>query len=53
MWIALKLIGHPISLTEAFILESIGQAIRSSAFMIPGAYGIQEGGYILLGTTVV
>ena len=52
IWIALYFLGHPIGIFEAFILESIGQAIRSSAFMIPGAYGVQEGGYILLGCAV-
>ena len=37
---------------EALILESLGQAIRSSGFMIPGAYGIQEGGFMVLGTVM-
>ncbi|HTH97852.1 MAG TPA: lysylphosphatidylglycerol synthase domain-containing protein [Stellaceae bacterium] len=31
------------------ILESLGQAVRSAAFAVPGALGIQEGGFILLG----
>ena len=52
VWLALYVLGHPISFIEAFMLESIGQAIRSSAFIIPGAYGVQEGGYIFLGSFV-
>jgi hypothetical protein len=32
----------------ALLLESLGQAIRGAAFAIPGALGIQEGGYLLL-----
>lgn len=50
--IALHFLGPSISLLEAFMLESIGQAIRSSTFIIPGAYGVQEGGYIFLGSLV-
>jgi uncharacterized membrane protein YbhN (UPF0104 family) len=30
------------------LLESLGQAIRGAAFAIPGALGVQEGGYLLL-----
>jgi putative membrane protein len=49
VWLILHLAGHPISLTEAFVLESLGQAARSAGFMIPGGLGIQEGGLILVG----
>ena len=52
IWLALVFLGHPVSLIEALILESLGQAIRSSAFIVPGAYGVQEGGFILLGLTL-
>jgi hypothetical protein len=31
------------------ILESAALAIRGAAFLVPGAVGVQEGGYILLG----
>ncbi|MDX6769446.1 MAG: TIGR00374 family protein, partial [Elusimicrobiota bacterium] len=30
-------------------LESLGQAVRAAAFAIPGALGVQEGGYLVLG----
>jgi hypothetical protein len=33
---------------DALLLESLGQAIRGAAFAIPGALGVQEGGYLLL-----
>jgi putative membrane protein len=49
IWLALWFLGHPVSLAEAWILESLGQALRTSAFVVPGALGVQEGGYILLG----
>lgn len=49
VWLALWFLGHPIDLASAFMLESLGQAIRAAAFAIPGALGVQEGGYVLLG----
>ena len=48
-WI-LQLLGSPVSWSDALMLESIGQAIRGAAFAIPGALGVQEGGYLLLGS---
>jgi putative membrane protein len=41
-------IGAPVSWRDALLLESLGQAIRGAAFAIPGALGVQEGGYLLL-----
>lgn len=49
VWLILYFLGHPISLAEAFILESLGQAARSAGFMIPGGLGVQEGGIVLIG----
>jgi putative membrane protein len=43
------LLGTPVSWREALLLESLGQAIRGAGFAIPGALGVQEGGYLLLG----
>jgi putative membrane protein len=40
--------GHPVSLAEALIIESLLHAIRGAAFAIPGALGAQEGGLVLL-----
>jgi putative membrane protein len=42
------LLGTPVSWTHALLLESVGQAIRGAGFAIPGALGVQEGGYLLL-----
>jgi putative membrane protein len=42
-------LGWPVGWREAFLLESLGQAIRGAGFAIPGALGVQEGGYLLLG----
>jgi len=49
VWIALRALGLRSSLTTAIILESTSLFIRSAAFLVPGAVGVQEGGYILLG----
>lgn len=52
VWAGLVFLGHPVSLAEALMLESLIQAIRSAAFMVPGALGVQEGGLILLGASI-
>jgi putative membrane protein len=52
VWLALRLIGHPVDWMSALMLESLGQAIRGAAFAIPGALGVQEGGYLLLAPLV-
>ncbi len=46
------MIGHPVDWSDALLLESLGQAIRGAAFAIPGALGVQEGGYLLLAPLV-
>ena len=41
-------LGTPVDWLDALLLESLGQAIRGAGFAIPGALGVQEGGYLLL-----
>ena len=48
VYLVLLLIHHPVGWVDALLLESLGQAIRGAAFAIPGALGVQEGGYLLL-----
>jgi len=48
VFLILRLIHHPVGWIDALLLESLGQAIRGAAFAIPGALGVQEGGYLLL-----
>lgn len=43
----LAAMGLP-SLAAALVLESLTQAMRSAAWLVPEALGVQEGGYILL-----
>jgi len=49
IWIALHFMGNPVSFREALILESLTMAVRVVGFAIPGALGVQEGGYLLVG----
>ncbi|MGH6899276.1 MAG: lysylphosphatidylglycerol synthase domain-containing protein [Geminicoccaceae bacterium] len=46
IWLAFWLLGHPVGLIEAVILESLGQALRSAGFVLPGGLGAQEGGIV-------
>ena len=52
VYLILWLIHHPVGWSDALLLESLGQAIRGAAFAIPGALGVQEGGYLLLAPIV-
>ncbi len=52
VWLALYFLGYPVSLAEALLLESLSQAIRHAAFIVPGGLGVQEGAFILLGSLV-
>lgn len=49
VWLGLFCLGHRVDLTTALLIESLGQALRSAAFFVPGALGVQEGGYLMLG----
>ncbi|WP_174292709.1 lysylphosphatidylglycerol synthase domain-containing protein [Sphingomonas bacterium] len=45
---ALHVLGLPANLRDATVIESLGQAIRAFGFLIPGALGVQEGGYLFI-----
>lgn len=40
----MALIGHPVSVTDAFVIESLSQVVRALAIVIPGGIGTQEWG---------
>jgi putative membrane protein len=46
VWVILACMGTPARYPEALVIESLMQAIRAAAFVIPGALGAQEGGLI-------
>lgn len=55
-WLALHFLGYraslPDSLSVALILESLSMAVRSAAFALPGALGVQEAGFVFIGQMV-
>ena len=49
IWFSLWALGFQSNFATAVILESAALVVRGAAFLVPGAMGVQEGGYILLG----
>jgi uncharacterized membrane protein YbhN (UPF0104 family) len=49
LWLAFWVLGRPVELAAALALESLGQAVRSTGFLVPGGLGLQEGGVLLGG----
>ncbi|MDE2305768.1 MAG: flippase-like domain-containing protein [Gammaproteobacteria bacterium] len=41
-WLALRWLGHPVGIVEAVAIESLTQAVRNFAFMVPAGIGVQE-----------
>lgn len=52
IWLPLRLFGHPVGVSEAVMLESMTQAIRHVAFVVPAGVGVQEAGLIVFGHVV-
>ncbi len=52
MWWVLRLIRVPISIDALFVLESLILALQSLSFAVPAALGVQEGGFVLLGSAL-
>jgi putative membrane protein len=51
VWLALRLAGAPLGFATVLVIESLLYAIRTVAFAIPNAVGVQEGAYVLIGAT--
>jgi putative membrane protein len=49
IWIALYALDLRATFVNALILQSMVLTIRSAVFPVPGALGVQEGGYVLVG----
>jgi putative membrane protein len=49
IWLVMQFLGQPLGVLDAFILESLGSGVRAAAFMVPGALGALEGGFVLFG----
>jgi len=50
IWLALWFLDLPDSFLNAVILQSMVLTIRSAAFAVPAGLGVQEGGYLLVGS---
>jgi glycosyltransferase 2 family protein len=48
-WVVLRLMGAPLGIGAVLAIESLLYAVRSAAFVVPNALGVQEGAYIMLG----
>jgi hypothetical protein len=46
--IALHFLGHDVGIGPGMVIESLGQALKAVGFAVPGALGVQEGGYIVV-----
>lgn len=49
IWLAMYFLGHPVTVAEAVMIEALIQAASSAAFLVPGALGVQEAGFLLFG----
>ena len=52
VWLAMYFLGHPVTLMEAVMLESLSQAARGAAFFVPAGLGVQEVGLVALGAMI-
>ena len=52
IWVALLILGHPVGPTESLAIEAVIMAVSSAGFLVPGAIGIQEGGFLLIGGVI-
>lgn len=46
IWVACWALGQPIGLDSALMIEALIQALASAAFIVPGALGVQEAGFV-------
>jgi putative membrane protein len=49
IWLALRWLAHPVSLSAALAVESLTMAARSFIFVAPAGLGVQEAGLIGVG----
>ena len=49
-WISLRLLGWHGDVVPILALEALLDAVIAAAFIVPGAAGVQEAGYVALGT---
>ena len=48
LYLIFRFLGHPISLAQAWIIESVVQLVRAGTFFIPANLGALEAGFVLI-----
>jgi uncharacterized membrane protein YbhN (UPF0104 family) len=49
IWFVLRLFRHPVDWRAAIVVESLTQAVRHLAFVIPAGLGVQEAALVVFG----
>jgi putative membrane protein len=52
IWLALHFLGQQRSVLDAVVIEALIQAVSSAAFIVPGALGVQEGAFVVIGAVL-
>jgi putative membrane protein len=52
VWVALRVAKAPLGFLTVLVIESLVYAVRTVAFAVPNAVGVQEGAYVLIGATL-
>ena len=52
VYIAMHLLGHPVSAADALVIEAFVMLVRSTFFFVPGDLGTQEAAHVLICTAV-
>jgi putative membrane protein len=47
-WIVLRLMGAPVGVMDAIMIEGLSSALRTAAFLLPAGLGVQEGALLVL-----
>ncbi|HEV3426491.1 MAG TPA: lysylphosphatidylglycerol synthase domain-containing protein [Paraburkholderia sp.] len=50
IWLALRVLGAPATFAQACVIEALIQIVSSIAFLVPASLGVQEGGFVLIGS---
>ena len=48
--LALHVLGADRGLGTGLVIESLGQAVKAAGFVVPGALGVSEGGFVVVGS---
>ena len=46
--LVLHFLGHDVGIGPGMVIESLGQSLKAVGFAVPGALGVQEGGFIVI-----